>query len=102
MAYIFETLSVEHDKAYDRYQPRSYQGNIVLFRTAKQLPGLMADRSLGWQNLLGDKRHICDVPGHQQNVLIEPHVPRLARNLMAFLKSTQERETLKPLQRVAG
>ena len=102
MAYILEMLSIEHDKAYDRYQPRAYQGDVVLFRTEKQLPGLTADRSLGWQELLGAKLEVCNVPGHQQNVLAEPHVSRLANELMARLKSTQERWAEKMSTRLAG
>lgn len=100
--YILEALSAEHDKAYDRYQPKSYQGDVVLFRTAKQLPELAADRSLGWQSLLDGALHICDVPGHQQNVLVEPHVSRLASELAACLRAAQKREAMKLSKRMAG
>ncbi|MCM3902996.1 MAG: hypothetical protein ND866_14915, partial [Pyrinomonadaceae bacterium] len=102
VAYILEAVSIEHDKAYDRYQPSPYHGEVVLFRTEKQQLGLMADRSLGWQDLLGAKFEICDVLGHQQNVLVEPHVSRLAKELMARLKSAQERWVEKMSTRLAG
>jgi aspartate racemase len=102
MAYILETLSIEHDKAYDRYQPRPDEGNVVLFRTAKQLPGFQEDRSLGWQNLLGTKLEVCDVPGHQQNVLIEPHLSALAKELMCSLRLAQERGAVKAHKRKTG
>jgi len=102
MAYILEALAVEHDKVYDRYQPSPYQGDVVFFRTEKQLPGLMADRSLGWQELLGAKLEICNVPGHQQNVLIEPHVSRLAKELTVRLKAVQERRGMRVPERLAS
>jgi amino acid adenylation domain-containing protein len=102
MAYILEMLSIEHDKAYDRYQPKAYQGNAVLFRTEKQLSGLTAHRSLGWEELLGGKLEICNVPGHQQNVLADPNVSRLAEELMARLNSAQERWAEKKSTRLAS
>ena len=89
MAYILEMLGTEHDNAYDRYEPRPYQGHVVLFRAQKQLPGLTADRFLGWQRVLGANLDVCDVPGHQQNLLGEPHVVRLAEAFNARLNVVQ-------------
>jgi amino acid adenylation domain-containing protein len=102
LAYVLETLSYEHDKAYDRYQPRPYEGTVILFRTAKQLPGLTEDRTLGWSGLLGTNLQVCDVPGHQQNVLVEPHLSVLARELMVCIRSIQERWIAEPASRKAG
>ena len=91
VAYILEVLGIEHDRAYERYVPCSYAGDVVLFRSEIQLPGLMADRSLGWQDTLGAKLEICNVPGHQQNALIKPHVSRLAKELRARLEFVEGR-----------
>jgi thioesterase domain-containing protein len=102
VAYILEVLSIEHDKAYDRYQPSPYHGDVVLFRTEKQHPGLMADHSLGWQDILGAKLEICNVPGHQQNALTEPHVSRLAKELAVRLKAAQERRGMRVPERLAS
>lgn len=102
MAYILEALGIEHDRAYDRYQPRSYEGEVVLFRTEKQLPGLMVDQSMGWHDLIGAGLEICRVPGHQQNVLIEPHVSYLAGELAARLKTAQDRWAVDASTRKAG
>ena len=102
LAYILETLSYEHDKAYDRYEPRPYQGAVILFLTAKQLPGLTEDSTLGWSRLLGSNLEVCNVPGHQQNVLVEPHLSALAREFMARLRSIQDRWNAKSPSRKVG
>ncbi len=89
MPYILERLAMEHEKVYQRYRPSVYTGNVVLFRTRYQLPGVSNDRSLGWKHLLGTNLEVCDMPGHQQNLLSPPHVQVLARELMSHLRQTQ-------------
>ncbi len=91
MAYILEALGVEHDKAFEKYRPQAYAGNAVVFRAAKQLRGLMADSTLGWKEVLIGEMRICEAPGHQQNMLIEPNVKVLARELGASLAAAQQR-----------
>jgi thioesterase domain-containing protein len=90
MPYILERLAMEHERVYQAYRPRPYAGSIVLFRAQHQLPGPAQDRSLGWNNLLGAHLEVCDIPGHQQNVLLEPHIHVLAKELMSRLRQTQE------------
>jgi amino acid adenylation domain-containing protein len=87
--YTLELLSIEHDEVFVRYQPGSYSGKVVLFRSSKQMPGLIADASLGWNQLLGKDLEICVVPGHQQNMLIEPNVHALSRELQRHLEQAQ-------------
>jgi len=92
MPYILEVLGVEHDNAFERYRPRPYRGDVVLFRASKQLPGLVADdRHLGWKDVLHGNLDVCDVPGHQQNILIEPNVAHLADQLSTRLQAAQQR-----------
>jgi amino acid adenylation domain-containing protein len=86
MAYNLEVLGMEHDRAFDNYVPRPYHGNVLLFRASKQLPGMMADASLGWKPVIKGQLEICQLSGHQQNILVEPHVTRLAEELRARLE----------------
>jgi thioesterase domain-containing protein len=102
IAYVLEVLGIEHDKAYSRYQPKPYAGEVTLFRTAEQLPGFQEDRSLGWERLLGAALTVCDVPGHQQNVLVEPHVSALAKLLTFRLNAAQGRYMRKTSKHRAG
>jgi amino acid adenylation domain-containing protein len=85
MAYILEVLGMEHDRAFANYAPRPYNGDVLLFRASKQLPGLLADRSLGWKPVIKGHLEIRELPGHQQNILVEPRVMRLAEELQARL-----------------
>jgi amino acid adenylation domain-containing protein len=85
MAYILELLGMEHDRAFVNYVPRPYHGDVLLFRASKQLPGLLADRSLGWKPVIKGHLEIRELPGHQQNILVEPRVMRLAEELQARL-----------------
>jgi aspartate racemase len=85
MAYILELLGMEHDRAFMNYVPRPYHGDVLLFRASKQLPGLIADRSLGWKPVIKGQLEIRELPGHQQNILVEPRVMKLAEELQARL-----------------
>jgi len=96
MPYILERLAIEHEKAYQAYVPRAFTGNVALFRVQHQLPGFVDDRSLGWKHLFGTTLDVCDMPGHQQNLLSPPHVQKLARALMSRLKQAQELWADKP------
>lgn len=89
--YIFESLGLVHKKAMDAYKARPYDGNAVVFRASKQLSGLMADEWLGWRPLLRGNFEVCEVPGHQQNLMLEPNVERVANELSARLKMFQQK-----------
>jgi amino acid adenylation domain-containing protein len=90
MAYILELLGMEHDRAFMNYVPRPYQGDVLLFRASKQLPGMLADRSLGWKSIIKGHMEIRELPGHQQNILVEPRVRRLAEELRSRLHAHAE------------
>jgi amino acid adenylation domain-containing protein len=87
--YLLELLSIEHDKAFANYSPRPYQGDVVLYRASKQLGGIVGDPYLGWKDLLQGRVRLCEVPGHQQNILHPSHVANLARELMSDLQTAQ-------------
>jgi thioesterase domain-containing protein len=79
--YILEALAIEHSKAASKYVPRPYDGAVVLFRASKQLCGLDADEYLGWRQTLRGNLDVIDIAGHQQNLLLNPHVSLLAKEL---------------------
>ena len=86
MAHTLEVLAMEHDKARVRYEVRPYHGRVVLFRAGKQLAGLMADSTSGWKNILNGNLDVCEVPGHQETMLMEPNVIYLAQQLTRQLQ----------------
>jgi len=89
--YFFEAVGVEHKKAMDKYRPGPYGGDVLVIRASKQLAGLIADEHLGWDRTFHGKLDVCEVPGHQQNLLLEPNVSQLARELSIRLKAAQRR-----------
>jgi hypothetical protein len=89
--YFFEALGVEHKKAMDQYRPAPYDGDVVVFRASKQLGGLIADEKMGWKNTFVGNFDVCDVPGHQQNLLQEPNVSGLAKEFSSRLKAAQQK-----------
>jgi amino acid adenylation domain-containing protein len=91
-----EALAMEHQKALAKYVPRPYGGDVLLFRASRQLAGLMADEYLGWKRSLHGNLDVCEAPGHQQNLLLEPNVSRLAEKLTARLSAAQCRYTASP------
>ena len=89
--YILEYLADQHMRAFAQHRPSYYAGPVVLFRAEKQLKGLVADKQfLGWRDTLR-KIDLCEVPGHQQNVLSEPNVGYLAKQFAIRLDAAQRR-----------
>jgi thioesterase domain-containing protein len=89
LAYILESLGIEHDRAFANYNPRPYTGDVVLLRASRQLPIVGHDRTLGWKGIIQGNLHIAEVEGHQQNILIEPNVRNAARELDSHLSLAQ-------------
>jgi thioesterase domain-containing protein len=96
MNYILEALAIEHGKAITKYAVRPYGGAVLLFRASKQMSGLMADEYFGWKRLLHGDLDVCEVPGHQQNILLEPNVSRLAQELTSRLEAAQRKYRSSP------
>ena len=89
--YIFKAISLENGKALRKYQPRLYVGDVTLFRASNQLTGLVADEYLGWKTFFNGPFEVCEVPGHQQNLMLEPNVRRVASAVNDRLKIAQQR-----------
>jgi thioesterase domain-containing protein len=90
MYYVLEALAIKHTKVASKYAPRPYNGNVVLFRSRRQLHGLVADEYLGWKPLIHGDLDVCEVRGHQQNLLSEPNVILLAEELGRRLATAQQ------------
>jgi thioesterase domain-containing protein/acyl carrier protein len=88
--YFFEALGLEHKKAMEKYRPGPYGGDVLIIRAGKQLAGLIADEHLGWDRTFHGKLDVCEVPGHQENLLLEPNVSQLAKEFSIRLKAAQQ------------
>jgi thioesterase domain-containing protein/acyl carrier protein len=91
MHYILEVLGDEHEKALHAYVPKPYDGDIIMFKASKQLGGQNLDEILGWKGVLTGSIGVCEIPGHQQNMMSFPNVVKLGREITARLKAAQDR-----------
>jgi thioesterase domain-containing protein len=79
--------------AAQRYVAQPYQGRIKMFRAAQ---GIALDdprygESLGWQNIAQDGVDVCEVPGTHRDMLREPNVQILAREVAAAYANSEPR-----------
>lgn len=88
--YVSEALGFEHNEAYRKYAPRPYDGDVLLFRASKQLLSRAVDAYLGWKPSITGVLDITEVPGHQQNLMLEPNVRLVAGELSNRLKKSQQ------------
>ena len=95
--YIFEAIRMENGKALRKYEPRPYRGDVILLRASKQLSGQVADEYLGWEPFFEGQFEVCEVPGHQQNLMLQPNVRRVASVVNDRLKTAQQRYGAKVL-----
>ncbi len=86
-AYRLKSLYSLHDMAFKLYNPRPYQGRIVLFRSSKQPRGIGQDPTLGWRDFFGGEVEFREIPGHYINILVEPSIKILAQKLKNLLES---------------
>ena len=83
------TFLEEHARALAAYQPRPYEGPIVLLRArTASLSGWRAP-DLGWRAVARGGLTIKTVRGAHDNILTQPRVRSLAAQLAAFLNSPQ-------------
>jgi thioesterase domain-containing protein len=86
--------------AAQRYVAQPYQGRITMFRATR---GIAQDdprygETLGWQNIAQDGVDVCEVPGTHRDILLEPNVQLLAREVAAaYMNSGPGSERLEEL-----
>jgi amino acid adenylation domain-containing protein len=72
-------------QASKNYTGRIYSGDVTLFRSDIQPVDQSLHLDLGWNNLVGGKLTIKELPGHHTNILKEPHIQLLGRELKLSL-----------------
>ena len=63
------------------YAPRPYHGDVWLFRSEDD----RYRHDLGWSALVKGKLAVAMIPGRHSDVLKEPHLARMARQLSTVL-----------------
>ena len=78
--YVVDAL----DKALKKYQPKTYPGQLVIFRS----PKIFKTPHLRWKNLISGGIKIHDMPGDYKNrrfIMYEPFVRALAEEVKKYL-----------------
>ena len=77
-------------EASDAYVPKPYFGKITFLRASQQSIRDSDDPKSGWGALASGELEIHDIQGNHNNILAEPQVGVLARQLKAGLDKAQE------------
>jgi thioesterase domain-containing protein len=89
-----------HWEALTQYQPKPYEGEIVLFRAKKQ--GLSNfDHTLNWNVLAGDRVIVEVIPGTHEKMMQEPSVQIVAAKLGEFLNDAYDSNQIEPERELA-
>jgi len=72
---------------YDRYRPKPYDGSTLLFRGGWTRP--YVDAKFGWGELVNSDLDVIHFEGEHLEMLEEPMVASLARQLDAKLRTAQ-------------
>jgi thioesterase domain-containing protein len=72
-----------------RYDPRPYDGKILLIRSEQQPKPVFLDHGLGWEGFAAGGIQIVTVPGDHVTMFREPGVREIARVITAALANTE-------------
>jgi thioesterase domain-containing protein len=78
-----------HLRASSQYQPRSYPGNVVVFRTPIYPFWCSFDPTFGWNEFVQGALTVKVISGAHESILDEPHVREVARALKDCLREVR-------------
>lgn len=75
-------------KALQAYEPRSFPGNVLLFRAqgAERVHEYVFDDSLGWRGIVSGSLEIVDLPGDHRAIVNEPGAHQAAARIRASVQ----------------
>jgi thioesterase domain-containing protein/acyl carrier protein len=97
LIYQLEHLGATHDRAWLAYEPKPYDGKVLLIRAQRQSLGICSDPALGWGGLLTGDVQMIETPGFRQNMMDEPNIGSIAE---AMTDSMHECEAAQPAPQV--
>jgi thioesterase domain-containing protein len=89
MSYQLEKITMAHDRAWTAYNPKPYDGKVILFAAKRQAFGIYNDPMTGWGGLLTGEVQTRVIPGFRQTILDEPNVQHLATELNSALAACE-------------
>jgi amino acid adenylation domain-containing protein len=76
-------------QAAKNYVPPSYPGRVILFRSSHKPLTHLRDPHAGWKRYAAQGLEIYEIEGDHDNILLEPQVRMVARQLKACLEQVQ-------------
>lgn len=73
------------------YDPRPYDGDVVLYRSKQQPPGAAVEETLGWDAVVRGKITVIELPGMHATMIAEPRVRYLVEAFRPVLEEAQAR-----------
>jgi amino acid adenylation domain-containing protein/non-ribosomal peptide synthase protein (TIGR01720 family) len=90
---FFHIFRVTH-AAVRKYEPRLYPGGLTLFRAEQQPDTDWAQSpTFGWSKFVRGPVEVHYVPGHHDNIIVEPYVKELGSKLRQCLAKAQAEES---------
>ncbi|MEZ5324389.1 MAG: amino acid adenylation domain-containing protein [Verrucomicrobiales bacterium] len=72
-----------------KYDPKRYDGVMLLMRADNVADGFNFNREMGWDNLVDDLR-VVDIPGDHERIFYDPHTAELAARFQAELNRLEQ------------
>ena len=78
--------------AVEEFEPQTYSGPTVLFRSAHMQTGLFRDPLMGWGKLVTEGLVVHEIPHGHREMFVEPTVAVLAEKLANCLSELEDDE----------
>jgi len=72
------------------YNPPPYPGDVVLFKVSQRPAYITWDPMSAWKDYIQGNLQVREAPGNHMNILKEPHVRELVRQLQEYLERAEE------------
>ena len=89
----YRLIERSHERAYFGYEPRPYDGPIVLFRAAEHPEEMNATRTLGWENVASGEIQVVELPGSHDDLIEQPTLVAGLRRALERVQATGGRRS---------
>ena len=77
-SYNFDFVADRNKDAFLNYEPRMYNGHVIIFRASKQPRGIKFEPTLGWGKLIQGEVELYEIDAYHQTIMENPQVEPLA------------------------
>jgi hypothetical protein len=89
-------------RAFVEYQPSVYQGDVLLLACKVRPLFHRSERDLGWSRWIDGSLTVRVLPGDHDDLFQEPHIRRVAAEIIALVDRVKVRKTAEIRSRATG